>query len=231
LLNVRYLLSEYALAGSGISLVHAPAFPPLFPQFRDYATGMLHSGPAPGSQRIGLRAKLKGMWDDWREAIHKRRLGKDIYIYRIEDALPRYRLVGQVIIEPSGAAVLDRLSTAGIGQLSELAVVEAADAPDLRDLSTPTLAGGVRVARQEPDAIELDLDHAGARFLVIANTWSPYWRATVDGQPRKLVRTNHAQQGLRIAAGDRRVNLRYEPPYAPAAILGRLTGIAVDAPR
>ena len=45
--------------------------------------------------------------------------------------LPRYRLVGQVIIEPSGEAVLDRLSTAGIGHLSKLAVVEAADAADL----------------------------------------------------------------------------------------------------
>ena len=231
LLNVRYLLSEYALVSGGISLVHAPASPPLFPRSRDYATGMLHRERPPGPQRVGLTAKLKGLWDDWREGIHKRRQGKDIYIYRIEDSLPRYRLVGQVIIEPSGEAVLDRLSTAGIGHLSKLAVVEAADAADLRDLSTPALAGGVRVARQEPDAIELDLDHTGASFLVIANTWSPYWRATVDGQPRKLVRTNHAQQGLRIADGDRRVSLRYEPPYAPAAIFGRLTGIAMDGPR
>jgi hypothetical protein len=174
-------------------------------------------------------ANLKGIWDDWREGIRKRRQGKDIYIYRIEDSLPRYRLVGQVITEPSGAAVLDRLSTAGIGQLSKLAVVEAADSLDLRDLSTPALAGGVRVVRQEPDAIDLYLDHTGASFLVIANTWSPYWRATVDGQPRKLIRTNHAQQGLRIAAGDRRVSLHYEPPYAPAAIFGRLSGVTPDA--
>jgi hypothetical protein len=173
-------------------------------------------------------AKLKGVWDDWYDGIHKRRQGKDIYIYRIEDFLPRYRLVEQVVTEPSGPAVLDRLSTAGIGQLSKFAVVEAADAPDL---STLAPAGRVRVVRQEPDEIELDLEHTGASFLVIANTWSPYWRATVDGQPRKLVRTNHAQQGLRIAAGDRRVSLRYEPPYAPAAILGRLRGIVVDATR
>ncbi|WP_454645542.1 DUF6044 family protein [Bradyrhizobium liaoningense] len=231
LLNVRYLLSEYALAGSGISLVHAPAYPPLFPRSRDYATGMLHRESSPGTQRIGWMARLKGVWDDWREGIHKRRLGKDIYIYRIEDALPRYRLVEQVVTEPSGGAVLDRLSTAGVGQLSKLAVVEAADAPDLHELSTPAPAGGVRVVRQEPDAIELDLDHIGESFLVIANTWSPYWRATVDGRPRKLIRTNHAQQGLRIAAGDRRVSLRYEPPYAPAAIFGRLKGTAPDAPQ
>jgi hypothetical protein len=225
LLNVRYLLSEYALASSGISLVHAPTYPPRFPQFRDYATGMPQWGRPP---RFGLMAKLKGVWDDWYDGIHKRRQGKDIYIYRIEDFLPRYRLVEQVVTEPSGPAVLDRLSTAGIGQLSKFAVVEAADAPDL---STLAPAGRVRVVRQEPDEIELDLEHTGASFLVIANTWSPYWRATVDGQPRKLVRTNHAQQGLRIAAGDRRVSLRYEPPYAPAAILGRLRGIVVDATR
>jgi hypothetical protein len=87
------------------------------------------------------------------------------------------------------------------------------------------------VGRQEPDAIGLDLDHTGASFLVIANTWSPYWRATVDSQPRKLIRTNHAQQGLRIAAGDRQVSLRYEPPYAPAAIFGRLKGVTLDAPQ
>jgi hypothetical protein len=231
LLNVHYLLSEYALSGNGISLVHAPAHPPTFPQSRSHPTGMPHWERPARPERAGLIAKLRGLWDDWREGIRKRREGKDVYIYRIEDSLPRYRLVGQVITEASGPAVLDRLSTAGIGQLLKLAVVEAADAPDLRDLSMPALAGGVRVVRQEPDAIELDLDHTGASFLVIANTWSPYWRATVDGQPRKLIRTNHAEQGLRIVAGDRRVSLRYEPPYAPAAIFGRLKGAALEVPQ
>src|SRR5258708_35208514 len=42
LLNVHYLLSEYALSGSGISLVHAPAHPPTFQQSSSHPTAIPH---------------------------------------------------------------------------------------------------------------------------------------------------------------------------------------------
>jgi hypothetical protein len=66
----------------------------------------------------------------------------------------------------------------------------------------------------------LDLEHQGAGFLVIANTWSPYWKAEIDEQPAPLIRTNNAQYGLVVGAAGRRVRLFYSPPYSFLRLLG-----------
>jgi hypothetical protein len=49
-------------------------------------------------------------------------------------------------------------------------------------------------------------------FLVIANTWNPYCKARIDGEPAALMRTNHAQCGLLTPKNAQLVRLRYEPP-------------------
>lgn len=224
MLNVHYLLSEYPLSGSGVSIVHVPKRLPTFPQARDYATGMPNGQRPQALDRHGFFGHLAGIWNDWKAALDRRREGKDIFIYRLENALPRYRLISKVLVEPNGPAVLDRLSTAGIELLSNTAVIEARDAFNLGGLHE-FAEGTLRLVREAPGSIVLELDQGGPGYLLIANTWNPYWRAEVDGKPRTLVRTNHTQFGLQIAAGERRVILRYVPPYAPIALLERVTGI------
>lgn len=47
-------------------------------------------------------------------------------------------------------------------------------------------------------------------WLVVAQTWHPGWRATVNGNGVPVLRANHAFQTLPIPAGEARVILRYE---------------------
>jgi hypothetical protein len=219
LLNVKYLLSEYPLKGSGINLVHAPAMWPDFPISRSRNTGLVHGVRRPPvlDQRFGRLARYVQPFFDLRSAWQRDLSGKDIFIYGLARALPRFRMVESVAVETTESAVLDRVAKMSPGE----AVINAADAGVLGD-SHAFAPGEVTIARYTPDEIVLDLEHQGAGFLVIANTWSPYWKAEIDGQPAPLIRTNNAQYGLVIGAGGRRARLFYSPPYSFVRLLGEL---------
>jgi hypothetical protein len=127
-------------------------------------------------------------------------------------------MVDSVAVEASGKAILDRLAVSRANE----AVLDQDDVKNSPDRYNNITVGDIDVARYTPDEIVLDLKHSGKGFLVIANTWSPYWKAEIDGRPVQLVRTNYAQFGMTIGDGERRVRLHYDPPYSPARLLGRL---------
>jgi hypothetical protein len=216
LLNIKYLLSEYPLKGTGIELVHAPEVWPDFPQSRSRNTGLVHGPRPPQLEPSGWLSKLTRPASDLSASWRRQMRGKDIFIYSLRDPVPRFRLVDSVAVESSANAVLDRVAQ---GNPNE-ATIESADAHLLGE-QTQFVGGDVSVIRYTPDEIILDIDHSGAGFLVIANTWSPYWRADIDGQLSPLIRTNHAQFGLFIPRGARRVTLDYAPPYSWARLTGR----------
>ncbi len=214
LLNVKYLLSEYPLRGSSLRLVHAPESPPTHPVSRDFATGFVNS-PRPGHEKISQLSYWPGLRRfrmDVRDAVKRQNRGKDVYIYGNTLALPRYRFVRRVAIAESGEKVLDALSSSTTDHMRDTAYIETADAPRLGSKREFSM-GVVRLAEYTPDRISLDLESPNDGFLVIANTWNPMWRAEFDGIEAPLIRTNHAQFGLRVPVGARRVTLQYRPPY------------------
>jgi hypothetical protein len=48
-------------------------------------------------------------------------------------------------------------------------------------------------------------------YLVLAYTYYPGWRATVDGQPAEILRANYAFMALSLGPGEHQVRLRYQP--------------------
>ncbi|MBI5773298.1 MAG: YfhO family protein [Verrucomicrobia bacterium] len=57
--------------------------------------------------------------------------------------------------------------------------------------------------------VEAEVEAAEPTLLVVAQTHSPSWRATVDGQPARLWKANHAFQCVEVPAGRHRVTLVY----------------------
>jgi len=57
---------------------------------------------------------------------------------------------------------------------------------------------------------------------VLADTYYPGWRATVDGAPARIVAANHLFRGVPVPAGRHRVRFEYRPWQVPV-------GIAVSA--
>ena len=213
MLNVRYLLSQYPLRGNGLRLVHAPDPWPTWPEYRDRNTGLVvgERHPPEMSLRRSLRL-FQPFWDYFQ--FNRRKLqGKDVFVYELSDSIDRFRLVKNLEIETTGKAVLDRLSSMNAAALRSSAVLEAVDAGAVAQRQG--LADGtVKVTAYRPDRIELEVSVSGDAFLVMASTWSPYWTADVNGQRTTLVRTNHAQYGLPLNAGQHKLILAYRPPYA-----------------
>lgn len=212
LLNVKYLLSEYPLKGPHLRLVHAPDPMPRGLVSRDYATGLVNSPrPAPvadepWSTRIGRLQRER------RQALDRRRAGKDVFIYRNDAALPRFRFVRRARVLDDAQRVLDAVSVASIAHLEETAFVEAADGGPLQHIVEPAV-GTVVVERYGSDEIVLLVDCSTPGLLVAAMTWNPFWTAQFKSRPLPIVRVNHAQLAIATEPGRGRLVLRYEPPY------------------
>jgi hypothetical protein len=61
-------------------------------------------------------------------------------------------------------------------------------------------------------------------FAVIGEIWHPGWRATLDGDPIAIHRTNIAQMGAWLPAGEHLLELEFQPLYWPIARALSLTG-------
>ena len=121
------------------------------------------------------------------------------------------RVVPRLRILPGDDAVVEALGAAtrlGLDPTQE-ALAAAADAAHAR-LPEGGRAGRAEVVRAEGGRI--DVRGEGPGLLVIAAAWDPGWSASVDGRPLPLLRVNHAEIGVPIAAGIHRVVLRHRAP-------------------
>jgi hypothetical protein len=79
------------------------------------------------------------------------------------------------------------------------------------DLAGPVAAGDVEVSLYSANRIDLRTHSAGDAFLVAADSWYPGWQASIDGRPARLYPTDVAFRGLRVPAGDHRIEMRFVP--------------------
>ena len=184
--NVKYFISREPLSGEGITLLHDP--------------GVIWAKLSINEKaRINFKENFKGR--------------ENLYIYRNNEALPRFFTPERVEALPTGRAVVERIAALPAGELQRLLVVE-------RDVLPPTLstdrgyaAAVVTLRRYTSDAIELDIATDGDAILVVTNTYSPYWVCLVDGKPIPIFPAYRAFWGAHLPAGSRSVKLQYSPPY------------------
>ncbi len=86
--------------------------------------------------------------------------------------------------------------------------------------------GNVTVADYTPGHIMLDVDAARQSLLVVAESYYPGWRATIDGQPAAILRANYLSQGLIMPQGRHTVEFSYEPDSFRYGALISLAGLA-----
>jgi hypothetical protein len=81
---------------------------------------------------------------------------------------------------------------------------------------SPLPAGAVEtvaVTDYQPELIRLDVAAAADGLLVLSETYSSGWSATIDGDPVEIHPTNVALRGIPITAGVHEVELTYRPPW------------------
>jgi hypothetical protein len=142
-------------------------------------------------------------------------LADKYYIYENAQALPRFFLTNQVRSFSDKDELLAALSSASLAELRNTAYLEG-PAPT----PSPNFASGsVRVLTYGADHIALRVAADGPAFLVAVNSYSPYWKARVDGREVPMRPAYHAFWGLEVPAGQHRIEWTYEPPYKKISFL------------
>jgi hypothetical protein len=105
---------------------------------------------------------------------------------------------------------------AQVARLGEEAAVTAiVEASELPSFPAPAPAE-VKVVARTPMYVALEVAAQGLSYVAINQTWARAWRATLDGAPVRLLRTDVALSGLPVPAGRHRVELTYDDPWIRA---------------
>ena len=190
LANVRYIVSSRPLNDDRLTLLPAAA--------RDQQ--LQWAGQTKTKKMLGL---LRGQFP-----------GLPLYVYENSEMTPRYFLAGQARTFADKAELLTAFSTANHEDLKSTVYLNQADAAGLPLVQLRQDSGTVTVSRQTSDKVILEVTNTSPAILVAANLYSPFWKASVDNKPAKIFPANHTFQGISLAAGQHRVELSYEPPYA-----------------
>jgi hypothetical protein len=98
--------------------------------------------------------------------------------------------------------------------LRQVALIETDDERALKGFLSPTPVGPdekVVVVRHDPQRVELkaSLDRPG--LVILADTYYPGWKLTIDGRPAPILRANRMMRGAAVPSGDHTLVYRYEP--------------------
>jgi len=85
----------------------------------------------------------------------------------------------------------------------------------------------VRIGDYAADRVRLDVETAAPGTLVLLDAFAPGWRATLDGAPVEIRRTNAVFRGVPVPAGSHRVEFVYRP--LSVTLGATLTGLALLA--
>jgi hypothetical protein len=137
----------------------------------------------------------------------------DARVYEDRAALPRAYLV-PATRPMSDPAALRLLARGGLDPRREAIVPRGAPAP------TGSGFGALDARRVDATHWRVSLPPGAGGWLVLANAYSPDWRAKVDGEKKDLYPTDYAATGLPVPRGARTVDIELDrtPIYAAAAI-------------
>jgi uncharacterized membrane protein YfhO len=91
--------------------------------------------------------------------------------------------------------------------------------------SAPLPLGDVQLTRENSQVVRIKLNAPEECVAVIAESYYPFWRASVDGQSTEVLRVDCALMGVQLPVGLHEIVLRYQPPraYALAGVVSALT--------
>ena len=125
--------------------------------------------------------------------------GDDGYVYENPFAVPRAFVVGSALNTNDQLAVVTR---------------PGFDPRALAVVSTPldlNGSGQARIVRDDPEHVTVRAEADGRALVVLADTYFPGWKATVDGEDAPIVRTDHLLRGVVVGRGPHVIEFRYAP--------------------
>ena len=153
-------------------------------------------------------------------ALTARRVDGRVSILRNPTALPRARLMGNVVYaadEAAASAALDRLA----GRWRTSLVVEGTGP------AVGEVRGEARIVEEVPERVVVRADAATPAYLFLADAFDPGWSATVDGYPAPILPADLAFRAVYLEAGPHAIVFRYEPAGFRAGLAVGGVGLAI----
>lgn len=137
-------------------------------------------------------------------------------VYENAGVLPRFFVAHRVRAFVDEAELLATLGQASAAELRRTAFIAGAIAEGSIEHSAAVVApeATVQVRDYSADRIQLDVATSAPGVLVVTNSFSEFWRATIDGTSAPVFPVYHAFQGMTLEKGTHRVELSYRPPYS-----------------
>jgi hypothetical protein len=138
-----------------------------------------------------------------------------IKIYENTTCLPRAFFVEKVLVVENEDEVLRGLKDPGFDP-QNMAYVSKQEIAELHDaaMSQPQLsekAATVEIINYQPNQINLKAKTDSPRFLIIADTYYPGWKAYVNGVEKPIVKVNYTLRGIFLGCGEQAVTLVFQP--------------------
>lgn len=157
--------------------------------------------------------------------LERRRVG-EVNVYTYRQPRSRWWLARRAIVAAAAEAQLHETRLRDFDPDEDVVV----DRPVALGEDDPEAEmGSVQPAPGE--RLRLRVSCPAPRVLVVADSWYPGWRATVDAQPTEILRANYAFRGVVVPAGEHTVEFRFRPASWPVALplcgLGALLALAV----
>lgn len=130
-------------------------------------------------------------------------------ILKFNQGIERYSLVGDWAVAPE-AGIPGQLAQPSFDPNKRALITEETAG----SLPSPVGAtgGAVTVQSYRRGNVKLTVEADGPCILVISEKYAPYWKASVDGEQRDVMRCNYIFQGVYVDGGKHDVHLRYAPP-------------------
>jgi len=146
------------------------------------------------------------------QAPHWRKLATfgDVDVYENLKALPRAWFVSRTMMAPSAEALkVIRTGKMKDGTAFDPAETVLLEKEDFKDREPPQVEkpvnAEVKVARYEPQRIELETRNERPGFLALSEVYYQGWEAWIDGRLATVERANYALRGVAVPAGDHRI--------------------------
>jgi hypothetical protein len=144
-----------------------------------------------------------------------------VTFYANPNAWPRYRLYSRVEVLENDQAFVPRFNDQSFDYRNVLVLAEKPEFdPAALDSNPPE--GAVSLDRYADDELALTVETRRPALLYLAETYHPYWRATLDGAPAKIYRANLSMRAVYVSPGRHELKMSYVcKPY----IWGRRAGL------
>ena len=149
-----------------------------------------------------------------------------LHIYRNPGALPYFYLAPQYEIIPDENQTLQKLSDPNTNP-TQTALLEE-DPGITSDTQTSETDSVERLEYNEHQGyLKLRTTAPGPRILVISQNHHPNWQATVNGEPKPLIRANYLWTAVALEPGEHIVELTYRDPIVATTRWITLGGVVI----